>query len=129
LRDLIGIPFVDRGRDRNGADCWGIALLVLRHFGHTVPDFDVSCFDTLSIHAIYDGELARWAWQKVEIPEPGDLAVMRIDARFPEMVQHVGVYIGGGRVLHTMKKRESHLIRVDDPYWSRKIEGYYRWAG
>jgi cell wall-associated NlpC family hydrolase len=65
----------------------------------------------------------------VEIPEPGDLAVMRIDARFPEMVQHVGVYIGGGRVLHTMKKRESHLIRVDDPYWSRKIEGYYRWAG
>ena len=129
MRDLIGIPFLDRGRDRNGCDCWGLALLAMRHFGKDVPDFDVSCFDTPSIHAIYDGERARWAWQKVSIPEQGDLAVMCLDPRFPEMVQHVGVYIGAGRVLHTMKKRESHLIKTDDPYWNRKIVGWFRWAG
>jgi len=129
MRSLIGIPFLDRGRDRNGCDCWGLALLAMRHFGKDVPDFDVSCFDTLSIHAIYDGERARWAWQKVSIPEQGDLAVMCLDPRFPEMVQHVGVYIGAGRVLHTMKKRESHLIKTDDPYWNRKIVGWFRWAG
>ena len=129
MRDLIGIPFVDRGRDRNGMDCWGLALAAMRHFGKDVPDFDVSCFDTLSIHAIYDGQRARWAWQKVEIPEPGDIAIMCLDPRYPEMVQHVGVYIGNGRVIHTLKKRESHLIRIDDSYWSLKIVKYYRWMG
>jgi cell wall-associated NlpC family hydrolase len=45
------------------------------------------------------------------------------------MVQHVGVYIGNGRVIHTLKKRESHLIRIDDSYWSLKIVKYYRWMG
>ena len=129
MRDLIGIHFVDRGRDRNGMDCWGLALAAMRHFGKDVPDFDVSCFDTLSIHAIYDGQRARWAWQKVEIPEPGDIAIMCLDPRYPEMVQHVGVYIGNGRVIHTLKKRESHLIRIDDSYWSLKIVKYYRWMG
>ena len=129
MRDLIGIPFADRGRDRNGADCWGLARMAMQRFGHDVPDFNVSCFDTPSIHAIYDGQKATWAWQRVETPEPGDLAAMNLDALAPEMIQHVGVCIGNGRVLHTMKKRESHLVRIDDPYWSRKIQHWYRWAG
>jgi cell wall-associated NlpC family hydrolase len=129
MKSLIGIPFLDRGRDRNGMDCWGLALATMRHFGKDVPDFDVSCFDTPSIHAIYDGQRAQWVWNKVDIPEPGDIAIMCLDPRFPEMVQHVGVYIGNGRVIHTLKKRESHLIRLDDPYWSRKISGWLRWTG
>jgi cell wall-associated NlpC family hydrolase len=129
LRDLIGIPFVDRGRDCNGMDCWGLALAAMRHFGKDVPDFDVSCFDTLSIHAIYVGQKARWAWEKVDDPEPGDLAAMCLDPAHSGMVQHVGVYVGSGRILHTLKKRESHLIWMDDPYWSRKITRFYRWVG
>jgi len=103
--------------------------MAMQRFGHDVPDFNVSCFDTPSIHAIYDGQKATWAWQRVETPEPGDLAAMNLDALAPEMIQHVGVCIGNGRVLHTMKKRESHLVRIDDPYWSRKIQHWYRWAG
>lgn len=104
-------------------------MMAMRHFGKDVPEMDVSCYDTLSIHAIYNGERARWAWKRVEDPEPGDIAVMNLDPRFPEMVQHVGVYVGNGRILHTMSKRASHLIRIDDPTWSLKIVGYYRWAG
>lgn len=66
---------------------------------------------------------------KVNTPEPGDIAAMSIDPEFPSLVQHVGVYIGDGRVLHTLRKRQSHLVKVDDPYWKRKIVGFYRWAG
>lgn len=127
LKGLIGIPFVDRGRDLSGMDCWGLAMATMKRYGHDVPDFDVSCFDTLGINTIYD--MQRWSWRAVEIPDPGDLAVMTLDAMSPTMIQHVGVYIGNGRVLQTLKKRHSHLVRIDDPYWSRKIRGWYRWVG
>ena len=126
LKDLIGIPFVDRGRDRGGMDCWGLAMAAMRHFGRDVPDFDVSCFDTRSINGIYERE--RGTWMTVCDPEPGDVVAMRIDASHPDMVQHIGVYIGSGRFIHTLKKRDSHIVRMDDPYWSRKIVGCYRWV-
>lgn len=129
MRDLIGIPFVNKGRDRNGMDCWGLTMAVMLKFGKEVPEIDVSCFDTIAIHAIYEGVKARWTWRKVEIPEPGDLVIMSIDLQHPDSVHHVGVYIGNGRVIHTLEKRESHLIRVDDPYWSRKIVEFRRWEG
>jgi len=127
LKDLIGIPFADRGRDRGGMDCWGLAMAAMRHFGKDVPDFDVSCFDTPSINGIYERE--RGTWMTVCDPEPGDVVAMRIDAAHPDMVQHIGVYIGSGRFIHTLKKRDSHIVRMDDPYWSRKVVGCYRWVG
>lgn len=125
---LIGIPFVDGGRDTSGMDCWGLARETMKRFGKNVPDFTVSCFDTVVINSLYDGERVKWSWTKVDMPEPGDLAVMNLDPLSPTMIQHVGVYVGGGRVLHTLEKRESHLIRIDDPYWSRKIKAWYRWT-
>jgi cell wall-associated NlpC family hydrolase len=130
LHDLIGIPFVNRGRDpKIGLDCFGLAREAMRLFGYDIPDFDVSCFDVPSIHAIYDKQRARWAWQKVDSPEPGDLIVMYLDPRYPDQVSHVGVCIGNGRAIHTLIKRESHLIRLDDPYWKIQCREFYRWAG
>ena len=46
----------------------------------------------------------------------------------PEAITHLGVYIGEGRVLHTIQKLNSSLFRIDDRFWSGKIRGYYRWA-
>jgi len=129
LSDLIGVPFVDGGRDLSGMDCYGLARETMRRFGYEVPDITVSAFDTLGIHAIYEGQRARWAWRQIEAPEPGDLAVMCLDPKETQAVQHVGVYVGSGRVLHTLKKKQSHLIRIDDPFWSRKIRAWYRWQG
>jgi len=130
ISDLIGIPFADGGRDRKAMDCWGLAMAAMREYGRNVPDFSVSCFDTLSIYAIYDGQRkAQWAWKAVDAPVEGDLAVMCLDPSLPGFVQHVGVYVGNSRMIHTMAKRNSHLVRIDDPYWSRKIQNWYRWVG
>lgn len=125
---LIGVPFVDGGRDATGYDCWGLAREAMRRFGKDVPDFSVSCFDTVQINGLYDGERVKWSWMKVDMPEPGDLAVMNLDPQSPTMIQHVGVYVGDGYVLHTMKKRNSHMIRANDPCWMHKIKAWYRWA-
>jgi cell wall-associated NlpC family hydrolase len=108
-------------------DCWGLAMAAMREFGKDVPDFAVSCFDSEGIGEIYAKE--RWSWEAVNAPESGDLAVMCLDPSLPEIVQHVGVYVGNSRMIHTMVKRNSHLVRIDDPYWSRKIRAWYRWTG
>ena len=51
-----------------------------------------------------------------------------IDPDMPTMVQHVGTCLGDGKFIHTMKKRNSHLARLHDPYWEKKVRGFYRWA-
>lgn len=126
IRDLIGIPFVDRGRSLSGMDCYGLAREAMRRFGYDVPDMPVSCGDALAAHAEYEAQ--RPLWTPVSLPDPGDLCAMSLDLQHPELIQHVGVFVGSGRILHTMLGRDSHLIKIDDPLWSRKIRGWYRWS-
>ena len=129
LSRLIGIPFVDEGRDYSGMDCAGLAREAIRLLGKEVDDVSVACSDAVAVNAEYENAAVGGKWMRVESPEPGDLCVMKLDSKCPDMVSHVGVYVGEGRVLHTLRKRQSHTIRIDDPYWSRKITEWRRWAG
>ena len=123
LRGLIGIPFKNGGRDRSGADCWGLVMITFQEFGVTVPDFKISCFDTDVINSQVDIE--RQDWRPVRIPEVPCLVVMRIDPNLPMACNHLGVYVGSGRFIHTLKKQNSVMERINHPYYQRKIEGFY----
>ena len=40
ISDLIGVPFVSRGRDpKIGLDCWGLVMEIGRRMGKNIPDF------------------------------------------------------------------------------------------
>jgi cell wall-associated NlpC family hydrolase len=126
IADLIGIPFVDEGRDpATGLDCWGLFVLAQKCLGNIVPDFKVSCFNTEGITGFF--EIARESWTPVEVPVPGDAVLMTLDPFMPNMIQHFGVYLGRGRFLHTLQKTHSHLSRIDDRFYKNKIRGFYRW--
>ena len=101
----------------------------MRRFGHDVPDLFAGGSEGIDARALYEDQRSRPEWLRVDPPDPGDLCVICMDPRDPEFVHHVGVYTGGGRALHTMEKIASCLIRIDDPYWSRKIRSWYRWQG
>ena len=128
LDGLIGIPFEDGGRNEKGLDCWGLFMLAQKRFGNDVPDFKVSCFDAPSISALASSEQESGRWERITEPEPGCAILFATDPRMPDMVNHVGVYLGDGKFLHTQKKVFSHTMRINDAYWSRKIRGFYRWA-
>jgi len=129
LRDLIGIPFVQAGRDPAlGLDCWGLCREALRRFGQEVPDFPQTVYDALEIDARFIEERQACRWRQVAEPVPGCVVAMAIDPELPEAITHLGVYIGGGRVLHTIQKLNASLFRLDDRFWGGKIRGYYRWA-
>lgn len=64
-------------------------------------------------------------WQRVERPEPHDVAVFNIAGK----PGHVGVCIGRGRFLHVEEGERSRIERFDSPLWGSRIEGYYRYMG
>jgi cell wall-associated NlpC family hydrolase len=126
LRKLIGVPFINGGRDPTiGLDCYGLLLCAFKEFGIILPDMKVDCYDKDKIFSLFLS--FRKQWVEIKQPELGCAIAMSLVPETPDIVQHVAVYIGSDKFLHTLRKIGSFLTRVDDPYYSRKIRGFYRW--
>lgn len=107
----------------SGLDCWGLVRIVFGRCGVQLPDFPISCMDV----PVISGEIERQrpAWERIEptgLVVPA-LVVMRLAQVV--MVNHVGVYVGDGRFLHTERNKGVHIDRIDAPWWRRHIEGFY----
>lgn len=122
--DYVGIPFKEKGRDRNGCDCWGLVRLVLaERYGFDLPDLSdgyATTKDAAAIVGLYDGEKSNW--RKVEQGQPGDVLVLRIKGR----PTHVGLVIGEGRFLHVDRGIDATIERYDSPHWRNRVEAFYR---
>jgi hypothetical protein len=66
-------------------------------------------------------------WQEIAEPEQGCIVIMSIDPDYPDLIQHLGTYIGEGWVLHTLSGRNSSLFKLTDSFFKNKIRGFYRW--
>jgi len=120
---LIGIPFVDQGRDpKTGLDCYGLAKEVFRWHGIDLPEFWISCEDASRINQAVGEEKGSGRWIRLEKPQEPCLIVLRFN-NF--QWNHVGVYIGGGKFIHTARKTGVRIERLDHPYWRNRIEGFY----
>lgn len=122
--DLIGIPFVRGGRTAKGLDCYGLAMEVFRRNGVEIPEYDVDYTDEVKINkAINDGAVSE-RWKKIETPTVPCLLTIRFAQGF---VNHVGVYIGNGRFIHTRERVGVCIERTNSPAWRGLIEGYYEY--
>ena len=129
IRRFIGIPFKDGGRDpRIGMDYWGLFVAVQKELGNDIPDFHISCFDTFTIGSSFEKETMT-RWERIEEPEIGCGVAMELDGKMPGCIQHFGVYVGGGKFIHTLRKVHSCVSSIHDSYWKTRIRGYYRWVG
>jgi len=121
--EYVGIPFKDAGRTREGCDCWGLVRLVLQErFGKTLPafnDYEKASRDE-SERQVAMGFKAL-DLDKVDAPQEGDIALMRIRGA----LNHVGLYLGGGEILHTMRGTYSVIESAASYRLCTKIEGYY----
>lgn len=127
--DLIGTPFVNRGRDaERGLDCYGLVKEVYKRYGHEVPEYDTDYNDMAKINGLITGNTQGYPWKKISEPEAPCLIAIRFGS--PDgVVNHTAVYIGGDRFIHTREKIGVNIDRISSPAWRHVIVGFYKFVG
>lgn len=124
---LIGAPFRHRGRGPDAYDCWGLARTLYRQtWGLELPDYDAdgSPEHRARAAALVGTESCRW----IEIAKgtnrerAGDLVLM-LRYRRP---LHIGVALGGKRMIHADEPEGVTAPRYDGPLWWPKVLGFHR---
>ena len=125
--DLIGIPYLERGRTREGCDCWGLFRLVYLSFGIALPDHRddyVSVTDSREILRLLEAGLPEWR----AVPEGEERPVDGLLLRLAGRPYHVGVIIGQGRFIHTMDKAGACIESYRSVAYNRRVLGFFRHA-
>lgn len=123
----IGLPFLLRGRDRRGLDCWGLVRLVLaEQFAFSVPCLakeypHTSAAETLA--NVVRREIPQWRAIPAGAEELGDVIVLRMRGA----PMHVGIVIGDGQMLHIEQGINSAIERYGSLRWQSRVEGFYRY--
>jgi len=117
--DLVGIPYVEYGQDcRIGLDCWSLVALVYGWYGVVMPPRPSAAVPI----SYCDSGLAEHGWHSVNKAERMDMVCFR---SVSGQAQHVGIYLGYERVLHTTSKTGVCILPLNVP-WRRHITGVYR---
>lgn len=129
--DLIGVPFVNRGRDKKiGFDCYGLVKEVYKRYGHNIPEYDTqyNYDDMCRINELISGNIINYPWKKISEPKEPCLIAIRFGSPVG-VVNHTAVYIGKGMFIHTREKIGVNVDRISSPAWSRVIVGFYEYIG
>lgn len=130
--DYIGIPWECGKASFEGADCWGLVSMVyMGIFNIKLAHFDVNDIDNpeKTTHKIEEIRDNSNAWEKTDTPNEGDVVMMI--GRQSLRPEHVGVYIGKGKILHSMTREtgqsEIHPVKLMIKLFKR-LE-FYRYVG
>jgi cell wall-associated NlpC family hydrolase len=99
-RSWVGVPFRHQGRDRNGVDCWGLPVVVLRELGALPAGFDTTHYPRspspgdLEARLVYCTPLAE--------PMPGCL----IGIRWQRTGAHVAIYTDTDTLIHALERHQ-----------------------
>lgn len=120
-RAAIGVPFREKGRDRDGWDCWGLVVCAFRAVrGVPLPGYADSydgVRDADRLAKIVARETAL-GWQKVERPAPMDVAIL-LRRRRPS---HCALVLDRRRMLHV----EEGVATCIEPLSRWTIDGIWR---
>ena len=115
--DLLGIKYKPHGRNKKeGFDCYGLAIEVLRRNGIVLPD--------LYYESIKNTEAVERGLKDVctELKEPVENCLVEItNCGEPT---HMAVYIGNGYIIHTGIKVKSVIEPLK--HYEHRIRGYWK---
>ena len=121
LDHLVGIPWHERGRSAEGADCYGLVCLAFRERGIELPVYDdVSPDDPATVRASID--LGRADWIAIE---PGDARAFDV-VLMRERPWHIGLVVRRGSMLHMPEGQSSVVEPYTTGRHARRVEGVYR---
>lgn len=130
LADFIGIPYVERGRKHEGADCWGICMLAARElWAMDLPEYFYPEGQILE-HAceLIGREIKGPHWRALGVGEGpcpiGSIHIFRIRG----FEVHCGLDLGKGTFLHSLPGRNSCIEFLNDINWIQRRVGTYQWT-
>lgn len=121
----IGIPFLDKGRDTSGIDCWGLVRLVYKQEYHIdLPNFSTN-YDADDTERMRD-LLAQYkeGWEKVSAPVEGCIVLFNILG----VESHMGIAVSGTHFLHARDGRDSAIESFESVGWKNRITGFYKYS-
>jgi cell wall-associated NlpC family hydrolase len=127
----IGLPFVDGGRDLDGLDCWGLVSLIYKDvLDLEIPNYEISALDTDKVCEAMSWGRDNDGWMEVAKGEyrPGDLVALAMHLKYPDMINHVGVYVGGGSFIHTQQKTGAIISPMYHILYEKRVKGVYRYG-
>lgn len=130
IGDFVGVPYADRGRTLDGADCWGLVCLVYAGcLGIALPTYEdlyqpIADRDALDLANLINEKRSLFVPLALR-PDMFDLVLLNIGG----VPCHVGICTGDDRMLHVQRGFESWVEPLNRPRWKNRIAGYYRYAG
>ena len=122
--DLIGIPFDEK--NINGVNCYELLRRSYKKHGIILPKTNISVLACTSIsnQEIQDNIIKHW--EPIKIPEyPCGILILSTN---PSYANHIGFYVGNGKMLHISINTNSVIERMY-PRYRNKILGFYRFKG
>lgn len=122
----VGLPFVPRGRTRDGVDCYGLFRLVFaERFDIALPSFDglyTTTEDGQELADIIAQRLGPWREVEVGTERAGDGVLMS----FKGLPRHIGLVLGSGRALHIERGAGSLIESYQGPRLRPRVLGFFR---
>jgi len=122
MRNLIGIPFKDRGRSIDGFDCYGLVMYIYKQKGIDIPDYfyEKANDDGVAMHFL--SGMNNPLWQEDEIKKD-NVVLFRIAG----YIRHIGYMIDDKHFIHVLKGRNVTIESVEDTIWKNRVAGAYKW--
>jgi len=116
------VPFLDRGRDYRGWDCWGLVCLMFQDcFGVTLPWGEAfTCRNPDEAMAQLMDGARQYSKVRSGYEKRGDILLFR--------PCHAGVVIRPGWLLNCRENFGTRLERYDNRVWQHQLIGIYRHA-
>lgn len=132
LDDYMAIPFRDRGRDRQGCDCWGLARLILAERASIdVPPFDaIATDDTPAVAHTIAAERGKFLEVERGAELPFDIVTMRAVCEVDGMAWggefHMGMVTMPGHLVHTERATGVQHVPFSHPTVRDRIRRIFR---
>lgn len=122
IEKYLGIPYIHRGRNLSGLDCYGLIIAVYKDLG-----FDLFDMDNYDINWSFQGqnyllENYHKEWEQLDKPKMLYDGIMFHSKK--GVVNHGGVVIDDTHFMHCCKAGVC-VARMGDTGWKERFEGYY----
>ena len=124
VRRSLQVPFVEKGRDFEGWDCWGLVYCYFKQVKRILLPEYLDYSSTTEYRQLKRLiNQAKPAWIVVDEPEQGDVAIFNLSG-YPT---HVALVMDKRNALHAESKVGTFMEPIKGAVWGKRLEGIYRY--